>query len=891
MAHVRTDQTGAERTQRTSENSPALPHTRLDHAGIQRAIHAPVALTSTDVLTLQRQVGNQAVQRILGRTSAAPTVQRALTVGPADDRYEREADAIARTVTSAPSVNRAVEEEAGQPTVQRTIGAEGGVVSADLESRLRRSQGTGSSLPGSVRRAIEPKLGADLRGIKVHTDRTAVQLAREMGAKAFTHKNHIYYSAGQSPSNLKLTAHEAVHTIQQGAVRQNPVQRTRSFVRKQDAASGIQRWPWSRKKDKRQEEKPQPNNATGSPYSALVSKFMPGADTPIDRPLLAKAQGYAGSISAATPDYTNPALAGQEPDQYTVTLAVAQEEDNWWEEIRAVKRMAIKKAFQSPRKLISKIKSGEAEQYLLTKIVKQRKGLAADADVAADDVEKLEDVFHSVGHVWVRLTTWVGGQVKDLYSYGFWPLKTPDEGGYEMNKYVPGQVRHPDTEHEGDALKRYYDKTVTRKQFNKALALAQERYTNPPTYHLLDYNCTKFGKEIMEAAGRSYSGKGVLPSIGFSPGQLYAAIGKRKDKNRKGKKAYEKDPLENIVKQIDLAKEGRSRNFDPDALGGSADLSSASDTEVAKLIGLDPADYPPGTYIVKLNANLNLPAATDPNGDYSTNVEFWPSDGDIKVFVEDDLTSSTGRAKVIFFSQIYYVPIDKILQPGLTPDEPAVNATTHSHSDSTASDSTASDSTASDSTGTGTRQSSQPSATAASSGHPPFIEEIKLTSHMGVWDENFKDLGGSIRPGEVIGITGRQRNGYNEYYYDGKAYYIDDAWWDMYFGRPYPKVETTHQPTGQTSSPSVSLGPQENDQSRVSITTQVRTDTEIKLPHNLINPEAVHLFKMDEWESGINFGWYDKSDITSLTQQQLEAFANLVGFTPEHILEKMDELS
>lgn len=849
-------------------------HRPFDHAAVQRALQAPQHLAPPDVMALQRRAGNQAVQRLLSNRANPPLVQRSLTVGPANDPYEQEADRIARAVVAGPTIQRDLSVKLNARALQRQaapIGLEGGAVGADLENKLRRTQSSGSALPGSVRRAIEPQLGADLSSVKVHTDSSAVQLSREMGAKAFTHKNHIYYGAGQSPSDLRLTAHEAVHTIQQGAVRQSPVQRRPEQVSENGAEGAVQRWPWSKKKDKsKKDDADQPTKASGSPYSSLVSKVMPGADAPIDQSLLAKAQGYAGSISAAVPDYSNPALADQEPDQYTVTLAVAQEEDNWWEEIKAVKKMAVKKAFQSPRKLIGKIKSGEAEQYLLTKIVKQRKGLEGDAEVPSADVEQLEDVFHSVGHVWVRLSTWVGGQVKDLYSYGFWPLKTPDEGGYEMNKYVPGQVRHPDTEHEGDDLKRYYDKTVTRKQFNKALSLAQDRYANPPAYHLLDYNCTKFGKEIMEAAGRSYSGKGVIPSIGFSPGQLFAAIGKRKDKNQKGKKAYEKDPLEDIVKQIDLAKEGRSSSFDPSALGGDTDLTTSSDSEVAKLLGLDPADYPAGTYIVKLKNNLNLPAATKADGDYSTNVEFWPSDGDIRVMVDDDLTRNAGRAKVVFFSTTYYIPIDQILQPGLTPDEPAATTTTTSPQSASG--------------GNGQRQDSV--ASSSNVGHPPFIEEITLKSHMGIWDENFKDLGGSIRPGEVIGITGRQRNGYNEYYYNGNAYYIDDAWWDMYFSRPYPKAGASNPTADQSTSPSVSLGPEEDD----TPTTTPSTSNDVKLPYNLTKPEHLDLFKMDEWESGINFGWYEKSDITDLSSEQLAAFAKLVGYSPAHILEKMDEL-
>lgn len=201
----------------------------LNETTVQRALKAPHRLSSNDVLMLQRVAGNQAVQRMLAQQRGAPPVQRsALTVGPANDRYEQEAERIARAVVSnsGAGTKKEVDEAATAPALQRQaapVGPEGGALSSDLESRLRRTQSSGSSLPDGVRRKLEPQLGADLRSVKVHTDSNAVQLSKELGAKAFTHKNHIYYGAGHSPNDLKLTAHEAVHTIQQGAVRRKHV--------------------------------------------------------------------------------------------------------------------------------------------------------------------------------------------------------------------------------------------------------------------------------------------------------------------------------------------------------------------------------------------------------------------------------------------------------------------------------------------------------------------------------------------------------------------------------------------------------------------------------------------------------------------------------------------
>jgi hypothetical protein len=71
-------------------------------------MNAPRTLTPTDVIALQRTVGNRAVQRILAdhlkpgiKAPIRPAiVQAKLKVGPANDPYEREADRVAEQVTS-----------------------------------------------------------------------------------------------------------------------------------------------------------------------------------------------------------------------------------------------------------------------------------------------------------------------------------------------------------------------------------------------------------------------------------------------------------------------------------------------------------------------------------------------------------------------------------------------------------------------------------------------------------------------------------------------------------------------------------------------------------------------------------------------------------------------
>jgi hypothetical protein len=78
-----------------------------------------------------------------------------------------------------------------------------------------RNPGPGSALPGRVRARVEPVLGRDLSGVRVHTDAAANVAARSIGARAFTHGQHIWLGPGESAGDVALMGHEATHTVQQ----------------------------------------------------------------------------------------------------------------------------------------------------------------------------------------------------------------------------------------------------------------------------------------------------------------------------------------------------------------------------------------------------------------------------------------------------------------------------------------------------------------------------------------------------------------------------------------------------------------------------------------------------------------------------------------------------
>lgn len=124
------------------------------------------------------------------------------------DASEREAQALARRI--APAMARQEGRSALLPATP-----------AAAQAGPRARAGGGQPLPAGVRAAVEPRLGASLAGVRVHTDADAAARAAAIGARAFTIGADIYFGAGQyqpdTPAGRELIAHELVHTVQQGA--------------------------------------------------------------------------------------------------------------------------------------------------------------------------------------------------------------------------------------------------------------------------------------------------------------------------------------------------------------------------------------------------------------------------------------------------------------------------------------------------------------------------------------------------------------------------------------------------------------------------------------------------------------------------------------------------
>ncbi|KAM3107274.1 eCIS core domain-containing protein [Phormidesmis sp. 146-33] len=166
-------------------------------------------------------------------------IQAKLTIGQLNDKYEQEADQVARQAVQrihAPVTSPAT--SGSQPgTVQRLTDS---IVqrrfsirnemdaSPDLEALIQGARGSGQPLSASVREPMQRAFGADFSRVRVHANDQSDQLNRSIQAKAFTTGQDVFFREGAyQPGNRggqELIAHELTHVVQQtgGVVRRVP---------------------------------------------------------------------------------------------------------------------------------------------------------------------------------------------------------------------------------------------------------------------------------------------------------------------------------------------------------------------------------------------------------------------------------------------------------------------------------------------------------------------------------------------------------------------------------------------------------------------------------------------------------------------------------------------
>ena len=238
-----------------------------DEAG-KRPLPTPALQRASARLTLG-QTAVSTPQSSLQRMLANRQIQAKLTLGPVGDKYEQEADAVARQVVGSlsaaktavgePSAQRQEEEDELQmkptavlqrqeeeeelqmkPLLQRQEEEEelqakgdsmmtGGVLSGEVETAVASAKSGGRPLDDTIRAPMEQAFQADFSGVKIHTGGEADSLNRSLNARAFTSGQDVFFRSGEynpgSTGGQELLAHELTHTIQQGSAVQRRIQR------------------------------------------------------------------------------------------------------------------------------------------------------------------------------------------------------------------------------------------------------------------------------------------------------------------------------------------------------------------------------------------------------------------------------------------------------------------------------------------------------------------------------------------------------------------------------------------------------------------------------------------------------------------------------------------
>jgi hypothetical protein len=212
------------------------------HESVFRGRPSPGPAAETESKHLLSKV--EARSGELGASTPRIIAQAKLSVGPADDVYEREADAVADRVVrslAAPTGATAVpdgsrvqrsatagsvsEAIASAPRIGRvrrsaTVGVDGGALDSDTEAEITSTRGGGRAMRAAARTSMEGAFGADFGHIRIHEGSKASELNDRIQAKAFTVGSDIYFRDGAPDTSSRegqhLLAHELTHTVQQG---------------------------------------------------------------------------------------------------------------------------------------------------------------------------------------------------------------------------------------------------------------------------------------------------------------------------------------------------------------------------------------------------------------------------------------------------------------------------------------------------------------------------------------------------------------------------------------------------------------------------------------------------------------------------------------------------
>jgi len=118
-----------------------------------------------------------------------------------------------------------LQHRVGNRAVQRMLIQRSGEGPAELDNetaaRINRERSGGQDLDGGVQTSLGEAMGQDFSEVRVHTSKEADTLNQELGARAFTTGQDVFFREGEydphSSAGKELIAHELTHVAQQGS--------------------------------------------------------------------------------------------------------------------------------------------------------------------------------------------------------------------------------------------------------------------------------------------------------------------------------------------------------------------------------------------------------------------------------------------------------------------------------------------------------------------------------------------------------------------------------------------------------------------------------------------------------------------------------------------------
>ncbi|MCB0006272.1 MAG: DUF4157 domain-containing protein [Anaerolineales bacterium] len=131
-----------------------------------------------------------------------------------------QSDAPAHTEGSLSQLQRTAGNAAVQRMLAQRQGNQAPAVDEETAGRIQRKLGGGQAIDGAIAAKAGDIVGDDYSEVRVHNDGEADQLSRQLGAKAFTTGNDIFFQKDaydpHSNDGQKLLTHELTHVTQQG---------------------------------------------------------------------------------------------------------------------------------------------------------------------------------------------------------------------------------------------------------------------------------------------------------------------------------------------------------------------------------------------------------------------------------------------------------------------------------------------------------------------------------------------------------------------------------------------------------------------------------------------------------------------------------------------------